>query len=57
MRLKNEIERELKTPVEVKMGGPGSLNIYVDGRQVYSYQRTQRIPASEELFAMLRGRQ
>jgi selT/selW/selH-like putative selenoprotein len=55
VRLKSEIEAKFKTPVAVKMGRPGALNIYVDGQQVYSYQRTGRFPNSQDLAAMLGG--
>jgi hypothetical protein len=38
------------------MGGPGSLNIYVDGQQIYSYQKSGRLPQSTEIIAQLRDR-
>jgi hypothetical protein len=51
--LKQDIERELKTPVRIKMGRPGALNIYANGQQVYSYQRTGRMPSSAEIISLL----
>lgn len=56
MSLKQDIERELKIPVVLKMGRAGSLNVYVDGEQIYSYQRTGRLPVPQEIVAELRGR-
>lgn len=53
--LKQDIERELKLPVKVKMGRPGALNIYVNGRQIYSYQRTKRLPTSQQILALVRS--
>jgi predicted Rdx family selenoprotein len=53
--LKSELERELGTPVKVKMGRPGALNVYVNGRQVYSYQRGGRYPDAKQLAAAIRG--
>jgi hypothetical protein len=54
--LKQDIERELKVPVRIRMGGPGSLNIFADGQQIFSYQQTKRRPQSAEIIAALRGR-
>ena len=55
MSLKQDIERELKTPVRLKMGRPGALNVYVNGEQVYSYQQAGRMPTSQEILALLRS--
>jgi predicted Rdx family selenoprotein len=52
--LKQDIERELKVPVKVKMGSPGSLNVIVDGKTIYSKTETGRMPTSAELIALLR---
>jgi len=51
--LKLDIERELKTPVKIKMGAPGSLNVIVDGKTIYSKLETGRMPNSAELIAKL----
>jgi hypothetical protein len=53
--LKQDIERELNIPVRIRMGAPGSLNIFADGQQVYSYQQTKRMPQSPEIIATLRN--
>jgi hypothetical protein len=52
--LKQDIERELKIPVKIKMGSPGSLNVIVDGKTIYSKSETGRMPTSAELIAKLR---
>lgn len=54
MSLKQDIERELKVPVKISMGGPGSLTVLADGKQVYSKTETGRMPSSAELIAKLR---
>ena len=56
MSLKQDIERELKIPVRIRLGGPGSLNIFADGQQIYSYQQSKRKPQSAEIIAALRSR-
>ena len=57
MSLKQDLERELKTPVAVKMGRPGALNVYVNGQQIYSYQRTKQYPDPQQLVTAIRNRQ
>jgi hypothetical protein len=52
--LKQDIERELKIPVKLKMGSPGSLNVIVDGKTIYSKSETGRMPTSAELIETLR---
>ena len=54
MSLKQDIERELKVPVKIKMGGPGSLTVIADGKTIYSKSETGRMPTSAELIATLR---
>ena len=56
MRLKNELERELSVPIRVRMGGPGSLDVYVDGKQIYSKKRTGHLPTADELIKLIRAR-
>jgi hypothetical protein len=52
--LKHDIEQELKIPVRIRIGGPGSLNIFVDGQKIYSYQQSRRLPVAAEVIAELR---
>ncbi len=56
MRLKNDIEREFSFPVRLRAGAPGSLNVFVNGEQIYSKKHTGRLPAADELIEMIRGR-
>jgi len=53
--LKQDIERELHIPVQIKMGSPGSLNVFANGKKVFSYQETHKHPKSPEIIALLRG--
>jgi len=52
--LKQDIERELKVPVRIRIGGPGSFNVIADGKPIYSKSETGRMPSSAELIAKLR---
>ena len=36
MSLKTDIERELGVPIRLRAGGPGALDVYVNGEQIYS---------------------
>jgi hypothetical protein len=53
--LKQDIERELKIPVRIRMGGPGSLNIFANGQQIFSHQQTGQMPQAAEIIAKLRN--
>jgi selT/selW/selH-like putative selenoprotein len=50
------MERELSVPVRVRMGGPGALDVYMDGEQIYSKKRTGRLPTADELIKLIRAR-
>jgi predicted Rdx family selenoprotein len=54
VRLKNDIERELGVPVRLRAGAPGALDVYVDGKQIYSKKKTGRLPAAPELIDFIR---
>ncbi|MBV9268239.1 MAG: Rdx family protein [Acidobacteriaceae bacterium] len=56
MSLKNSIERELGIPTRVRAGAPGSLNILVDGDQVFSKKQTGRSPEPAEIIQLIRDR-
>jgi hypothetical protein len=53
--LKQDIERELKIPVRIRMGAPGSLNVFADGQQVYCYQQAKRKPVSGEVISTIKS--
>jgi selT/selW/selH-like putative selenoprotein len=54
--LKTDIERELGVPIRLRAGGPGALDVYVDGEQIYSKKRVGRLPTADELVKLIRGR-
>jgi len=54
--LKNQIEPEFGVPIRLRAGAPGSLDVYVNGEQVYSKKRTGRIPTADELVKLIRGK-
>ena len=55
MRLKTEIESRLSpTKVTLKMGGPGSLDVFVDNRKVFSKSEAGRFPTAEEIVALIK---
>ncbi len=56
MSLKNEMEREFGVPIRLRAGLPGSLDIYLDGEQIYSKKRTGRSPTAPELIKLIRGK-
>jgi selT/selW/selH-like putative selenoprotein len=53
--LKTDIERELGVPVRLRAGAPGALDVYVDGKQIYSKKKTGRLPTATELIASIRA--
>jgi hypothetical protein len=53
--LKQDIERELKIPVRIRMGSPGSLNVFANGQQIFSHQQSGRKPQAQEIIAALRN--
>jgi len=52
--LKNDIERELGIPARVRAGAPGSLNVFVNGEQIYSKKQMGRSPNPEEIVRLIR---
>jgi hypothetical protein len=53
--LKQDIERKLRVPTRIRLGGPGSLDVFVDGRQIYSKKQTGRLPTGDEIINLLRS--
>ncbi|HZS57024.1 MAG TPA: Rdx family protein [Bryobacteraceae bacterium] len=56
MSLKNRVEPEFGVPVRVRAGAPGSLDVYLNGEQIYSKRRSGRMPTAEELIKLIRGK-
>ena len=54
MSLKESIERELQVPTRIRLGAPGALDIFADGRKIYSKKETGRSPSTDEIISLLR---
>jgi len=54
--LKESIERELQISTRIRLGGPGALDIFADGEMIYSKKQTGRLPSTDEVVNLLRGR-
>jgi hypothetical protein len=51
--LKKSIREKLGIKPKVTMGGLGVLDIFADGKRIFSYQETRRMPSDEEVLALL----
>ena len=54
--LKNEIERSLGVSPAIRWGGPGQLDVLVDGTVVFSKKSAGRLPTPAELEQLIRPR-
>jgi hypothetical protein len=54
--LKESIEGQLKIPTRIRLGGPGVLDVFVDGRKIYSKNQTGRLPTADEIIGLIRDR-
>jgi selT/selW/selH-like putative selenoprotein len=54
--LKNSIESELGIPTRLRAGAPGSLNIFLNGEQVFSKKQAGRSPNTAEIIKLIRDR-
>jgi predicted Rdx family selenoprotein len=54
--LKQAIEQQLKIPTSVKMGGPGSLDVLVDGQRIFSKKEEGRMPQTGEIIRLIQAR-
>jgi len=54
--LKSELERSLGVSPTIRWGGPGQLDVLVDGRLVFSKKSAGRSPTAAELTHLIRGR-
>jgi predicted Rdx family selenoprotein len=54
--LKQELERTLNVSPTIRWGGPGQLDVLVDGTLVFSKRSAGRMPAPGELERLIRGR-
>ncbi|MBI3634983.1 MAG: hypothetical protein HY216_02035 [Candidatus Rokubacteria bacterium] len=53
-RLKTELERDLHVAPRIRMGGPGQLDVLVDGRVVFSKKQAGRMPTTGELVKLIK---
>ncbi|HLK65410.1 MAG TPA: Rdx family protein [Bryobacteraceae bacterium] len=56
MSLKKNIESQLKIPTRIRLGGPGALDVFVDGQKVYSKKQAGRSPTVDEIIELIRSR-
>jgi len=54
--LKEEIDRQLRISTRIRIGGPGALDIYADGKKIFSKKQTGRMPEAAEIIQALRNR-
>jgi len=54
--LKESVEAKLKIPTRIRVGGPGALDVFVDGQRIYSKKQTGRLPTADEIIELIRGR-
>ena len=56
MSLKEAIERQLKIPASIKMGGPGSFDVSLNGERIFSKKQTGRMPQQGEVIRLLQAK-
>jgi hypothetical protein len=56
VRLKEAIERQLNIPANFKIGGPGSLDVLVDGERIFSKKEERRMPQPAEIIGLIKSR-
>ena len=56
MSLKENIEGKLNIPTRIRLGGPGALDVFVDGHKIYSKRQTGRLPTADEIIELIRDR-
>jgi hypothetical protein len=54
--LKESIEGKLKIPTRIRLGVPGSLDVFVDRERIYSKKETGRLPTADEIIELIRNR-
>jgi len=53
--LKEGIEQQLKIPTKIKMGGPGSLDVWVDNKRIFSKKELGRMPQQGEIIRLIQA--
>jgi len=54
--LKQELEHSLGVSPSIRWGGPGQLDVLVDGKLVFSKKSAGRLPVAGELERLIRQR-
>jgi len=54
--LKESIEQQLKIPTSIKMGGPGSLDVWLNGARIFSKKQEGRFPQSGEIIRLIQAK-
>lgn len=54
--LKRELERSVGISPSIRWGGPGQLDVLIDGKLIFSKKSTGRMPAPGELERLIRDR-
>jgi selT/selW/selH-like putative selenoprotein len=54
--LKESIEGKLGIPTRIRLGGPGALDVFVDGQKIYSKKQTGRLPTADDIIELIRAR-
>jgi hypothetical protein len=53
--LRDELAKKTGTAPKLRIGKPGSLDVIVDGRTVYSKEKSGRMPTADEVMALVKG--
>ena len=53
MSLKEEIDRKFNLISKIRLGGPGALDVVVDGRTVFSAKAAKRMPTAAEVLGAI----
>ena len=56
MSLKERIEGTLGIPTRIRLGSPGTLDVFADGERIYSKKQTGRMPTTDEIIGLIRAR-
>jgi predicted Rdx family selenoprotein len=51
--LRNQIEQKTGTKPKLRIGGPGVLDVSVDGKVLWSKKKQGRMPTVDEIMALL----
>ena len=56
MSLKDSIEAKLKIPTRIRLGVPGTLDVFVEKQKIYSKKQTGRMPTADEIIDLIANR-